>query len=79
MKLNKLLVFYPNLDITQALPTGTKADKEILSTGNITALRDLPPMTNINNNYAYYDVEKALENNENLSGVEKQLVLAKQT
>ena len=70
---------YPNLDITQALPTGTKADKEILSTGNITALRDLPPMTNINNNYAYYDVEKALENNENLSGVEKQLVLAKQT
>jgi len=70
---------YPNLDITQALPTGTKADKEILSTGNITALRDLPPITNIDNNYAYYDVEKILEDNENLSGVEKQLVLAKQT
>lgn len=70
---------YPNLDITQALPTGTKADKEILSTGNITALRDLPPITNIDNNYAYYDVEKTLEDNENLSGVEKQLVLAKQT
>ena len=42
---------YPNLDITQALPTGVQADKEVLLTGNINSLKDLPPITNIDNDY----------------------------
>ena len=70
---------YPNLDITQALPTGTRAGKEILSTGNITALRDLPPITNITNHTDYRELQRAVEENQNLTPIEAQLVLAKQT
>jgi len=70
---------YPNLDITQALPTGTRAGKEILSTGNINALRDLPPITNITHHYEYYELRTALEENQNLTPIEAQLMLAKQT
>lgn len=70
---------YPNLDITQALPTGARASKEILSTGNITALRDLPPVTNITNRSDYFELQRAVEENQNLTPIEAQLVLAKQT
>ncbi len=70
---------YPNLDITQALPTGARAGKEILSTGNINALRDLPPIANITNHTDYRELRRAVEENQNLTPIEAQLILAKQT
>tara|TARA_B100000212_G_scaffold269423_1_gene208775 strand:+ start:226 stop:5886 length:5661 start_codon:yes stop_codon:yes gene_type:complete len=70
---------YPNLDITQALPTGARAGKEILSTGDINALRDLPPVTNITNSEEYRELRRTLDKNENLTPIETQLILAKQT
>ena len=50
-----------------------------MSTGNITSLRDLPPVTNITNRSDYFELQRAVEENQNLTPIEAQLVLAKQT
>ena len=70
---------YPNLNMDNALPTGLKAGREVLKTENISTLKDLPPITNVNSDNAHRELKYLLDDNPNLTLIERQLLLAKQT